>query len=265
MVKFILSLFILFFISGCASSTAGGVVGVDRSQLMLVSAEEMNQQADLAYDEVLKNAKAKNTLDTNAKITKQVNKVASRLIAQVGAFRPDASKWQWQVHTIDEDILNAWCMPGGRIVVYSGIIKRLNLNDAELAAVIGHEMAHALREHSREQASSEELKNVGLVAVASIFKLGGVAQTGLNLAAKYTFSLPFSRSHESEADAIGTELMARAGYDPKEAVSVWQKMQAVSGQSTPEILSTHPSNQTRIEELSKIAAKLEPIYLKAKK
>ncbi|BCX78789.1 M48 family metallopeptidase [Campylobacter sp. 19-13652] len=265
MLKILLSLLAIFIISGCASSTAGGVVGANRSQLMLVSADDMNKQSSLAYSEVLQKAKTAGTLDKDVKITQQVNRVAKRLIAQVGAFRTDARSWQWQVHTIDEDTLNAWCMPGGRIVVYSGIIKRLGLNDAELAAVLGHEMAHALREHSREQASSEEIKNLGLVAVASIFKLGGVAQTGLNIAAKYTFTLPFSRSHESEADAIGTELMARAGYDPKAAVNVWKKMQALSSTSTPEILSTHPSNQTRIDELSKIAQKLEPIYQNAKK
>lgn len=252
------------FISGCASSTAGGVVGADRSQLLLVSASEMDEQASVAYKDVIAKARAAGTLDTNKALTNRVNTVSKRLINKVGAFRPDAIKWDWQVHTIDEDTLNAWCMPGGRIVVYSGIVNRLKLTDAELAAVIGHEIAHALREHSRERASQESMKNVGLKAVASVFKLGGAVQTGINLAAQYTISLPFSRSHESEADAIGTELMARAGYDPKAAVNVWKKMQAVGGNGTLEILSTHPSHETRIEELGKIAAKLEPVYKSAK-
>ena len=156
-------------------------------------------------------------------------------------------------------------MPGGRIVVYSGIIKNLSLTNGELAAVMGHEIAHALREHSREQASTDMLKNVGIFAVSQAAGLGDLATGAINMAAQYTISLPFSRSHEREADHIGTELMARAGYDPKEAVNVWVKMSQKSGGSVPEILSTHPSSQSRIADLREVAAKLEPVYQQAKK
>lgn len=250
--------------SGCASSTAAGAVGADRSQLMLVSAASMNEMAAQQYAQVLAQAKLEGKLDSDKALSKRVSKIANRLIAKVDTFRPDAKSWAWQVHTIDEDTLNAWCMPGGLIVVYSGIVNKLKLSDAELAAILGHEIAHALREHSRERASQEQIKSVGISAISSIFKLGQATQAGINLATKYTISLPFSRSHESEADAIGTELMARAGYDPRAAVKVWQKMSAQNKQSTPELLSTHPSHETRIKELSQIADKLEPIYMQSK-
>ncbi|WP_141088692.1 M48 family metallopeptidase, partial [Campylobacter concisus] len=146
--------------------------------------------------------------DTNLK--KRVQEIEKRLIVQTGDFREDAIKWKWQVNVINEDTLNAWCMPGGRIVVYSGIIKKLNLTDAQLAAVMGHEIAHALREHSREQASTDQLKNIGIFAVATATGLGDLGASALNLASQYTISLPFSRSHPPEADRNGTQLSAGA-------------------------------------------------------
>lgn len=250
---------------GCASSTAGGVVGANRGQILLIDAKQMDQSAALAYTQVIDNSKANGTLDTDKELNARVQNVVARLIKQVGAFRQDALKWDWQAHVIASDELNAWCMPGGRIAVYSGIIKRLNLSDAELAAVLGHEMAHALREHGRERASQEQLKSLGLGIIAKVAGLTGVAQMGMEVATKYAIMLPFSRTHESEADAIGTELMALAGYDPKAAISVWQKMQKASSTSNklPEILSTHPSSQTRIKELTQIAQKLQDTYKKS--
>lgn len=249
---------------GCASTTQGGVVGADRSQLLLFSAQEMDQSAAKAYVQTLTAARNKGALNVDPVLTSRVKTVAKRLIEQVGVFRQDALKWKWQVNVISEDTINAWCMPGGRIVVYSGIINKLALNDAQLAAVMGHEMAHALREHSREQASQDQLKNIGIFAVSTAAGLGDAGAQLLDVAAQYTISLPFSRSHEREADRIGTELMARAGYDPKEAVNVWLKMSRQSGGGVPEILSTHPSNESRIEDLRQIAQKVEPLYLKAK-
>ena len=262
----LLAVFTATMLTGCfTSSTSGGALGENRRQMFLVGEQEMNEAAAKAYVETLSGARQKGLLNIDPVMTKKVQDVAKRLIAQVGAFREDALKWKWEVNVIDENTINAWCMPGGRIVVYSGIIKNLSLTNGELAAVMGHEIAHALREHSREQASTDRLKNVGIFAVSQAAGLGDLAAGAINIAAQYTISLPFSRSHEREADHIGTELMARAGYDPKEAVNVWVKMSKKSGGSVPEILSTHPSNESRIADLREVAAKLEPVYLQAKK
>lgn len=263
--KILVAVFAFLLFVGCYSSTTqGGLVGANSRQIMLVSASAMNESAAKAYVDTLKSARNKGVLNTNPALTKRVQNIAKRLIAQVGTFRQDALKWDWQVNVIEEDTLNAWCMPGGKIVVYTGIINRLNLTDSELAAIIGHEIAHALREHSREQASSDQLKNIGIFAVSQAAGLDSGATNLLNLATHYTISLPFSRSHETEADHIGTELMARAGYNPNDAVVVWQKMSKIGSSSTPEILSTHPSNESRIKDLEKIAKKVMPLYLATK-
>lgn len=141
---------------------------------------------------------------------------------------------------------------------------KLNLTDAQLAAVMGHEIAHALREHGREQASTNQLVGVGILAIATAAGLGSVGITALGIATQFSIQMPFSRQHETEADRIGTELMARAGYDPKEAVEVWVKMNNTNVGKIPEILSTHPSNESRVKDLREIALKLEPIYLASK-
>ncbi|WP_169999918.1 M48 family metallopeptidase [Campylobacter sp. RM9328] len=258
---------VLTLFTGCfTSSTGAGTVGTDRKQLLLISAAVMDESAAQAYVKTLSSAKTKGTLNIDPVLTKRVQNISKRLIAQTGVFRQDALKWNWQANVINEDTLNAWCMPGGRIVVYSGLITKLSLNDAQIAAVVGHEIAHALREHSREQASHDQLKNIGIFAISQAAGLGDVGAQALNIATQYTITLPFSRSHETEADHIGTELMARAGYDPNEAVKVWEKMSKVSASGgVPEILSTHPSNESRIKDLQEIAKKLEPLYLASSK
>lgn len=259
------SIFIGIIFSGCASTTQGGVVGANRTQLLTVSEASMNQSAKLAYADTLKQANSAKTLNTDAKQTKRVKNISAKLINQVGVFRPDALNWDWEVNVINDKTVNAWCMPGGKIAVYTGIINSLKLTDAELAAVIGHEIAHALREHSREQASQDQLKNVGIFAISQAAGLGDLGTAAINMAAHYTISLPFSRSHESEADLMGLELMARAGYDPNAAVNVWKKMSLLSEGSTPQFLSTHPSNETRIQELNKAIPKVMPLYEATKK
>lgn len=258
--------FLAVMFAGCiSSSTQGGVVGADRRQFFLVSEAEMDKGAALAYTKTLKQASANRTLNTNPIETKRVKKIAHRLIKQVGVFREDALRWDWQVNVINDKTINAWCMPGGRIVVYSGIINTLKLTDAELAAIMGHEMAHALREHSREQASSDQVKNIGIFAVSEIAGLGNMGQQLANMAAYYTISLPFSRSHETEADTIGTELMARAGYNPNAAIELWQKMNKISGKQPIQFMSTHPSNETRIKDLKVVVEKVMPLYQNSKK
>ena len=260
---FALSLAVSF--TSCTSTTDAGEVSGDRSQLMLVSSEEMNASAEEAYAEVLEEASSNGTLNTSSATTTRVRNIANRLIAQTGTFREDALSWDWEINVITDDTVNAWCMPGGKIVVYTGIINTLSLTDGELAAVMGHEISHALREHSREQASQDALRQLGVSTVSEAVGLGDLGTGVLNLASQYTISLPFSRSHETEADEMGTELMARAGYDPNEAVNIWKKMAALSGNSVPEIMSTHPSNESRIKNLQEVSAKVYHLYEEANK
>ena len=261
----ILSVSVFTFTSCLSSTTSAGAVGANRNQLLLVSEETMEQSANESYAQVLAEAKAAGVLNKNPATTARVRNIANRLIKQVGVFRSDALSWDWQINVITDETVNAWCMPGGKIVVYTGIIDSLKLTDGELAAVMGHEISHALKEHSREQASHDALQSIGIFAVAQLLGLKDLGTSMLALAAQYTISLPFSRSHETEADHMGTELMARAGYDPYEAVNIWKKMSQLSGSSVPEILSTHPSHETRIKDLQSTAATVYPLYQAADK
>ena len=227
---------------------------------MIVNEATMEESARQSYAEVLQEAQANGTLNTDPATTQWVRNIADRLIAQTGAFREDALGWDWQVNVITDSTINAWCMPGGRIVVYTGIIESLDLTDAQLAAIMGHEIAHALREHSREQASQEGIKSIAISTAGSLLGLGDGGLSLLTLASQYTITLPNSRKHETEADHIGTELMARAGYDPNEAVNVWKKMTQLGGSSVPQILSTHPSHENRIKDLQNIVTQVYPLY-----
>lgn len=247
-------------VAACASTTQGGAVGANRSQILIVSEAQMNEQAALAYTQTLQKASSARALNTNAAQTTRVQEISRRLIAQTAHFRPDAQRWDWQVNVIQDKTVNAWCMPGGKIAVYSGIIDTLQLTDDELAAVIGHEISHALREHSREQASASALQSLGVSVVSQAAGLGEVGSTVVNAAAKYALELPFSRRHETEADIVGLELMARAGYNPQAAVSVWQKMGAASQGGVPQFMSTHPSHATRIADLQAAMPKVMPLY-----
>lgn len=246
----ILLSFTALILTGCLSTTTqSGSLGVDRAQLMMVSPEIMEQGAKEAYTKVLKDAEKKGVLNVDKSTLKRLNIIMKNLVAKTYIFRPDALQWDWEVNLIDEETLNAWCMPGGKIVFYSGMIEKLELNDDEIAAIMGHEMAHALREHSRERASQDQLRQLSLVVAKEVMGASGEVMKLADIATYYTFSLPYSREHEREADRIGVELAARAGYDPRAAVHVWEKMENVSSGGTAEILSTHPSNTNRIRAL----------------
>jgi predicted Zn-dependent protease len=156
-------------------------------------------------------------------------------------------------------------MPGGKMAVYSGLIDTLQLTDAELAAVMGHEIAHALREHGREKASQQRAQNVVIGVGAALLGVGEGVASLANLAAQVTYGLPNSREFEREADRIGVELAARAGYDPNAAVTLWQKMGQATGGGTPGFLSTHPTAADRITDLQKYAQQVMPLYQAAQR
>jgi len=252
---------------GCTpvQTTSAGAIGVDRKQYMLVSEAQVEQAAQLAYQQEEQKAKKDGTLNADPAQAARVRKVANRLIPQTTVFRPDASGWQWDVNVIRSNELNAYCMPGGKIMVYSGLMNQLKLTDDELATVIGHEMAHALREHTRERMSRAMGQQAILSLGAAAF--GVNSQAALDLAdqlATVTFQLPHSREQEGEADRIGLELMARAGYDPHAAISVWKKMSEASA-SGPKWLSTHPPSDERMKDLESLMPKVLPLYEAAKK
>lgn len=254
---------------GCqaVNTTGSSAVGVDRKQYMfsMLSTNEINQSYAQAYQETLQQAQAKGKLDTRSNNAKRLQVIGQRLIAQAGYFRADAEQWDWQVSLIESPELNANCGPGGKIIFYSGIITKLNLTDDEIAAIMGHEIAHALREHSREAMSKAygiEIAKLGLGAVL------GVNQETMQIAdaaVQYGMTLPNSRSAETEADLLGIELAARAGYNPNAAVSLWQKMEQVSQGAPAEFASTHPSSSTRIQNLQANIPKVMPLYEQARK
>lgn len=252
--------------AGCQTveTTKGGTVGVDRQQRMAVSSEEVNAGAQKAYAQMMGEAQKKNALDRDAAQVQRVKNIVARLVPQTATFRPDAAKWPWEVHVISVDDVNAWCMPAGKMAVYSGLINKLQPTDDELAAVMGHEIAHALREHSREQMSQQAITQTGIGIAGALFGVGELGQGVANAVADVTLFKPKSRGMETEADRIGVELAARAGYDPHAAISLWQKMEKLGGSQPPQWLSTHPSNDSRISDLQQYSEKVMPLYQAAR-
>ena len=247
--------------TGCSTTTDTGAIGVDRNQLLVVSDQQVQQLSNQAFQQEIAAARAKGLLDTNPAQLARLQKISQRLIAQTGAYRSDARQWPWEVHVIKSNELNAHVFPGGKIVFYSGIIDRLSLTDAEIAAIMGHEMAHALREHTRERLSREVATQTGIGIAASVLGLSqGQAQLA-GLAGDLGISRPNSRTQETEADLMGLELMARAGYDPNAAISLWRKMQSAGGRGEPpQFLSTHPVSSTRIATIQSLLPRVMPLY-----
>lgn len=259
-------------VTGCSTTrtTSGGVVGVEREQTMLVSSTEVNRSAEKAYQQTIRAEQAKNHLNRDAAELQRVRRIAGRLIPVTAAFRTDAPGWRWEVNVISSNEVNAWCMPGGKIAVYTGLIEQLHVSDDELAAVMGHEIAHALREHGREKVG--QAAGVGIAAAIGGALIGSyygvdpnLGQSVLGAAGDLAFMRPNSRGMEQEADRIGVELAARAGYDPHAAISLWEKMARVSGRGTPQWMSTHPSHDSRIADLRVYADQVKPLYLSARR
>ncbi|MER1968099.1 M48 family metallopeptidase [Castellaniella sp. GW247-6E4] len=268
MLRRILPMALAVLLGACAQvqTTQSGLVGVDRTQYMssLVSEAELEREASSQYQALLAEARAKKALDADAGQARRVQAITRRLIQQAGVFRQDALHWNWETHVLSSGEVNAWCMPGGKIAVYTGLLEKIKPTDAELAAVLGHEIAHALREHAREQVSRQMAAQMGISILAAVTGSQATADLGSTLS-QVMFTLPNSRSNETEADRIGVELAARAGYDPRAAVTLWQKMARAGGGGGPEFLSTHPSSGSRIADLERVSATVLPVYQKAAK
>jgi predicted Zn-dependent protease len=256
-------------LAGCQSvnTTSGGAVGVERKQYMfsMLSTAEVNQMYAQSYQKTMGEAKSQGALDKTSSDAKRLQVIADRLIAQAPVFRPDSAQWNWEVNLIKSDELNANCGPGGKIMFYSGLIDQLKLTDAEIAAIMGHEIAHALREHGREAMSKAYGIEMAKQGAGAIFGLGQDSLALADTVANYGMTLPNSRGNENEADLIGLELAARAGYDPNAAITLWNKMAKASEGAPPEFMSTHPSSTSRIASLQAAIPKVMPLYQQARK
>ncbi len=252
---------VIFMLSGCATPTRPGIGNVTRPVLLLVPAADVERLALINYVQQFDMARAQGRLVTQGRDLARLQTVGDRLIRQTGVYRDDTMQWEWVVMLIDAPVLNASCAPGGKITFFTGLIRNLQLTDDEIAAIMGHEIAHALREHGREKLSwayAERLASIGAILASQ----NNEAMVRLaNEAAHYLWDLPNSREQESEADTIGLELAARAGYDPRAAITVWRKMEAATrGQHPPEFLSTHPAPETRMSGMTELLPKVLPLY-----
>jgi predicted Zn-dependent protease len=240
-------------------------VGGNSAFSQLVPAEDVERSAGQQYAQMLQQAAAKNAL--GAKDNPQVQRlraIARNIIPFTATWNPRARDWRWEVNLIGSKQINAFCMPGGKIAVYSGILEQLKLTDDEVAMVMGHEIAHALREHARERMGKNAATGIGATLLSQLFGFGQVGQTLTNYGAQL-LTLQFSRENESEADLVGMELAARAGYNPRAAVTLWQKMASTSQGAPPQWLSTHPSGDSRIADIEVNLPKVMPLYERAKK
>ena len=233
----------------------------------LVPAQELEQAAEQQYTQLLQQANAKGVLlPAQHPQTQRLQAIAKRLIPFSSKWNARAAQWKWSVALIRSDDINAFCMPGGKIAFFTGIIDKLQLSDDEVATVMGHEMAHALREHSRDQLAKNSATSIGISLGAQLLGLGDVGNYAARLGGQL-LSLRFSRNDETDADLVGLEIAARAGYNPQAAVSLWEKMGRATGSQSNSLsfLSTHPSGPERIRELQRNVPRVEGLYQQARR
>jgi len=248
--------------AGCTTNPITG-----RSQFVgLVSESEAIRGSSLAYQQMMGDLSKKKQVERDSERTRKVQEMTDRLIAQAIKFRPSAASWHWEVQVIDDPkTVNAFCMAGGKMAIYTGIWEQLHATDDEVAEVMGHEISHALADHTRERMSIARSTSLGVQVLGAAAGVGNLGGQLMEQAAYVAIGLPNSRESEAEADRIGIELAARAGFDPRAAVTLWDKMGKLdSGKSPPEFLSTHPAPEHRAATLKELATKVEPYYLAAK-
>ncbi|MBP9591697.1 MAG: M48 family metallopeptidase [Steroidobacteraceae bacterium] len=243
-------------VTACATSPTG------RTQLMLVSEQQAIGASRQAYVQEMDRYRKAGKLVTDPRLLKRIEIITGRLVAQAVKMRPETARWEWSVEVIDEPkTVNAWCMAGGRMAIYTGLIQKVDPTDAELAQVMGHEIAHALANHTAERMSVAMASQVGVLAAGILLEQSAQSMAATATAAQLAVNLPNSRTAETEADRIGIELAARAGYDPNAAVTLWKKMAAAGGgQSPPQFLSTHPDDAQRQQRLAALVPKMLPYY-----
>ncbi|WP_018871757.1 M48 family metallopeptidase [Thioalkalivibrio sp. ALJ16] len=248
-------------IPGCTTNPVTG-----RSQLMLVSENQAINASRTAYVEMLAPARDEGRINADPEMTARVQGIAEKLVAQAVRYRPETADWDWEIAVIEApDTVNAFAMAGGKMAIYSGIIEQLELTDDELAQIIGHEIAHALSAHTAEKMSVALASNMAVVGYAMTGERSQIALTGAALGAALAVQLPHSRAMEAEADEIGMELAARAGYNPDAAASLWRKMAAQANGRHPVFLSTHPAPESRQRDLTRMADRFRPLYDEARR
>jgi predicted Zn-dependent protease len=240
-------------------------VTVDRMSRLrsLVPEKQLEEQATMQYAELKQQAAQKGVLaaDTDPQL-QRVRAISRRIIAQAARWNPSAANWQWEINLIRTNNVNAFCMPGGKIAFFSGLVDQLRLTDDEIAIVAGHEIAHALREHGRERVAKGNLLQLGANLGSAILGLGQTGQMVVGQGAQLAL-LRFSREDETEADTVGLDLVARAGYDPRAGVALWRKMAMLEKSAPPQWLSSHPSGNNRIAQIEKTLPQVMPVYAKA--
>jgi len=251
-----LALLIAAAVTACATSPTG------RTQLMLVSEQQAISASRQAYVQEIGKYRQQGKLVTDPRLLRRVEIITERLVAQAVKMRPETAKWDWSVQVIDEPkTVNAWCMAGGRMAIYTGLIQKIDPTDDELAQVMAHEIAHALANHTAERMSVAMASQAGVLAAGILSDQPGQTMVLAATAAKLAVDLPNSRTAETEADRIGIELAAKAGFDPRAAVTLWQKMGAVGGgKAPPAFLSTHPNDVQRKDRLNALVPKMMPYY-----
>jgi Zn-dependent protease with chaperone function len=251
--------------TAAGSALAQVNVGSSSGLRKLVPAETLEVSARQQYAQVLAGAKAQGALapDDHPQL-KRLRGVAQKLIPHTAPWNQRSLDWKWQVNLIGSKQINAWCMPGGKIAFYTGILNQLKLNDDEVAMIMGHEMAHALREHARERLAKTQATSFGLSIASQLLGLGSLGDTAASLGTQL-LTLKYSRDDETESDLVGLEIAARGGYRPEASVSLWQKMQAASGNGSPNFLSTHPSGKNRIQDLQANLPKVQHLYEQARR
>ncbi|WP_293753190.1 M48 family metallopeptidase [Limnohabitans sp. Rim8] len=252
--------------AGAAGSALAQVdVGSASGLRNLVPAETLENSARQQYAQVLAEARAKNALAPDGHPQLQrLHTIAQKLIPHTTPWNQRARDWKWQVNLIGNKQINAWCMPGGKIAFYTGILDQLRLNDDEVAMIMGHEMAHALREHARERLAKTQATGIGLSIASQLLGLGSLGDAAASLGTQL-LTLKYSRDDETESDLVGLEIAARGGYRPEASVTLWQKMQAASNNGGPSFLSTHPSGNNRIQELQANLPKVQHLYEQARR
>ena len=240
-------------------------VGPPSSLRNLVPAQEIESAAAQEYTKLVADARANGALAQQGNPQLQrLRNIAGRLVPQTAQWNDRSRQWRWEVNLLGSKQINAFCMPGGKIAFYTGILDQLQLTDDEAAMIMGHEMAHALREHSRSRIAKSQGTGTILSLGAQLLGLGQLGDVAASVGTQL-LTLRFSREDETDADLVGLELAARGGYNPQAAVSLWQKMgQAGGGAGGPGFLSTHPSGPDRIQRLQANVPKVQALYQRAR-
>lgn len=227
---------------------------------MIVSEQQAIDESAQAYVQTMAPLEKQGKINSDPALSARVEEITGRLVTEAIAMRPDSADWLWSMKIIDDpEMVNAWCMAGGKMALYTGLVEKVQPSDDELAQVIGHEIAHALANHTAEKMSVARASSLGVLAVAVLSDHRGAGATAA-AAATLAVTLPNSRTAENEADRIGIELAAKAGYDPRAAATLWSKMGKVGGSAPPQFMSTHPSSETRQQRLASLESQMMPYY-----